>query len=342
MTLIGDLVSQNRTVENNSRSWNDPIATGVYPRVPRLTLAIEPRTSRDTFMPTRRSATIASVVAIAALALAGCGDEADVATSTDAATSDDAASTIDSLTVDDAWFRTSTDELGSAYLTVANDSNVTVTLLSVSSAVGTVELHETVTDDAGVMKMEPRPGGFVIEPGGLLTLEPGGKHLMLTGFASPAPDPLALTLQFDAGTLEVSARFDETASATSTSHTAEVTNHDHPADDTNHDDDTQDDHLVLDSDLATYGLDVQALHELELELDGGTIEPGRQLQVVEAALAAISSDDWPAALAPGDLESDLRALIVALEAGDVDGSASAASAAHDAAHELEHQAEHSG
>ncbi len=54
-------------------------------------------------------------------------------------------------------------------------------LVSASTDVaGSVEFHETTTNDDGTMTMQPLPS-FSLPAGGELILEPGGRHLMLIG-----------------------------------------------------------------------------------------------------------------------------------------------------------------
>jgi copper(I)-binding protein len=96
---------------------------------------------------------------------------------------------------------------GALYLTVVNGTTADEQLLGASSpSVEVIELHETVQDN-GVMRMVSHPEGFVIPPGGALTLEPGGKHLMLVNMADVASGgTVEVTLQFaEAGEVTVSA-----------------------------------------------------------------------------------------------------------------------------------------
>jgi len=76
-------------------------------------------------------------------------------------------------------------ENGSAYMTILNGLDKPIRLVSASSEVADlVQLHET-TEEAGVMHMNHQPDGFVIDAGGILLLEPGGKHVMLMGLKEP-------------------------------------------------------------------------------------------------------------------------------------------------------------
>ena len=88
---------------------------------------------------------------------------------------------------------------GATFLTVLNGLDTAVRLISVQGDVANfIELHET-TNDNGVMKMEPHPEGFEIPAGGVLQLQPGGKHVMLLGLVKPlqSGDSFDLTLNFE-------------------------------------------------------------------------------------------------------------------------------------------------
>ncbi|HNI70093.1 MAG TPA: copper chaperone PCu(A)C, partial [Marmoricola sp.] len=66
--------------------------------------------------------------------------------------------------------------------TLMNHTDKDVTVVGGHSEVATsVELHETVTDASGSMKMQPKPGGFPIPANSMYRLEPGKDHLMLMG-----------------------------------------------------------------------------------------------------------------------------------------------------------------
>ena len=62
------------------------------------------------------------------------------------------------------------------------------------------EIHEMIHDN-GVMKMRPLDGGIEIPAGGMVTLKPGGMHLMLMGLAEPLEPGrmLEITLEFASG-----------------------------------------------------------------------------------------------------------------------------------------------
>lgn len=117
-----------------------------------------------------------------------------------------------SIEIEDARYRLSRPDLGAGYLTVTNSTDDAVTLESVSAeGVGAIELHESLAAADGTMAMEPRPEGFEIPAGATVTLEPGGKHLML--FDPEGTNDLNLVLDFGDETIEVVATFDEAQSA---------------------------------------------------------------------------------------------------------------------------------
>ncbi|MFP5371530.1 MAG: copper chaperone PCu(A)C [Actinomycetes bacterium] len=70
------------------------------------------------------------------------------------------------------------------YLTIANGGDTDDLLLGgETSAAQTVELHESV-DEAGVLRMEPRPDGIAIPAGDTTAFDAGGLHVMLVGLTA--------------------------------------------------------------------------------------------------------------------------------------------------------------
>ncbi|MEQ8967803.1 MAG: copper chaperone PCu(A)C [Azospirillaceae bacterium] len=67
-----------------------------------------------------------------------------------------------------------------------------------SPAAGTVEVHEMAMED-GVMRMRHLTDGLAVPPGGSVTLEPGGYHLMFMDLAAPfeAGGTVTVTLEFE-------------------------------------------------------------------------------------------------------------------------------------------------
>lgn len=105
------------------------------------------------------------------------------------------------VTVTDAWIKTTDEGMTAAFGEVINGTDEAVVLVSASTPVSSmVELHETSMDDAGGMSMSEKEGGFAIESGDSLMLEPGGNHIMLMNVTTPilAGDTIALTLEIEA------------------------------------------------------------------------------------------------------------------------------------------------
>jgi copper(I)-binding protein len=128
-------------------------------------------------------------IATLAVAAVACGDD------------DSSGGGSGDVTVTAVWVREPAEgaDRTAAYGIIANESSEDITLVDVESPVGeTVELHETLVDDAGTMSMREREGGFVIESGGTLTLEPGGAHVMIFDVtAADLGDGVDLTFVFD-------------------------------------------------------------------------------------------------------------------------------------------------
>lgn len=105
------------------------------------------------------------------------------------------------VTVENPFARPSPSEGGNggAFMTIVNAGAAADRLISAQSdASKTVELHET-TEEGGVMKMRPVPGGFEVPANSRLELKPGGKHVMLIGLAAPlvAGQTIEITLNFE-------------------------------------------------------------------------------------------------------------------------------------------------
>ena len=86
------------------------------------------------------------------------------------------------LTVDSAWVRSMPpgSKTTAAYFTLNNNTTETIRVIEARSVdFSSASLHNTVVKN-GVVSMEEIPV-LVLEPGESVSLEPGGKHLMLTG-----------------------------------------------------------------------------------------------------------------------------------------------------------------
>src|SRR3712207_2337480 len=78
---------------------------------------------------------------------------------------------------------------GTVYMMIHNHGTVDDRLLSASSpAAERVEIHESVQDGSGVMRMEAVEGGVEIPHGGVAMLQRGGTHLMFLGLTQPWND----------------------------------------------------------------------------------------------------------------------------------------------------------
>ncbi|MCP3426379.1 copper chaperone PCu(A)C [Rothia sp. AR01] len=147
-----------------------------------------------------RRLSAATLALTAALTLAACGsagEEQESAGSNAPASSDPTG-----LSVSDPWVKSADSGMTAAFGTLTNDTDHTVTIESVSSeASPEMQLHETVMDDSGVSTMREKSGGFAIEPGASLTLEPGGDHFMFMGLTCSlmAGDDAEVTVTTDDG-----------------------------------------------------------------------------------------------------------------------------------------------
>ncbi len=135
---------------------------------------------------TRSRTAILAVAAIGLVATA-CGDDDDGATS--------------SPVISDPWVRAPAEgaTATAAYAVIANDGDEAITLVGASSPLtDEVEIHETMMADDGTMSMQEKEGGFVIEAGDSLVMEPGGAHVMMLDV-----DPAEVT-----GEIEITYDFD--------------------------------------------------------------------------------------------------------------------------------------
>ncbi|GIG56291.1 hypothetical protein Lfu02_06630 [Longispora fulva] len=141
----------------------------------------------------RRSVRVLAAAGALAVAvgLAGCGG-------TDAPTAKASGPAVPGLTVVDPWVKTADRGMSAAFGTLRNDSDVELTVVSATSTVSMLELHEVVMD-GGKMAMRPKAGGFVVPAHGSHELRPGSDHLMLMELTSPVRAgeqvPFTLTLK---------------------------------------------------------------------------------------------------------------------------------------------------
>ncbi|KAB7745995.1 copper chaperone PCu(A)C [Nostocoides sp. F2B08] len=142
----------------------------------------------------------AAILAAAAFALSGCGTSdstspQSVPPTTAAVDDGDSQAAPALILLVDGWAK-AVEQLPDAgampamtgvFGTLTNTGDADIRLVGGSSPVaGTVELHETVMSDAG-MVMREADGGLVVPAGGSLVLEPGGHHIMLMDLTGPVP-----------------------------------------------------------------------------------------------------------------------------------------------------------
>ena len=105
------------------------------------------------------------------------------------------------VAVSDAWARPAeAGRVTAVYLRLDNRGGAPDRLLGASTeAARAVELHESVADAQGVVRMRPAAEGLPIPAGATATLEPGGYHLMVVGLARDLRpgDRLPLTLRLE-------------------------------------------------------------------------------------------------------------------------------------------------
>lgn len=111
------------------------------------------------------------------------------------------------VSVDAAWARASTGEVGAAYVTLSGHGTGARLTGIRTPAAGMAMLHESRTEN-GVSIMRD-VDAFDVPAHGAVAMRPGGVHVMLTGLRAPlrAGDRLPLTLDFaDGSHLTVMAR----------------------------------------------------------------------------------------------------------------------------------------
>lgn len=86
------------------------------------------------------------------------------------------------LRVDNAWIRSPVAgrTVTAGYCEITNTGSAPVSITGFTAEGLRVEIHETIDED-GMMRMRPVTG-LDLDPGETVSLEPGGKHLMLFDF----------------------------------------------------------------------------------------------------------------------------------------------------------------
>lgn len=126
------------------------------------------------------------------------------------------------IMVKDAWARARPEsaKVGGAFIMIMNKGTEPDRLMAVMSPVAKrTEIHETKMKD-GVMSMAPVEE-IVIEPGEMVTLEPGGLHVMLMGLTGGLTEgeEFPMTFEFEhAGKIDILVQIKD-AGAKSSGHT---------------------------------------------------------------------------------------------------------------------------
>lgn len=163
--------------------------------------------STTTPRPARRAARGPLRPALAGLAVLGLLTACSSA-GAPASTPSPTAAQADALTITDPWVKAADEGMTAAFGVLENSSDQDVRIVSATTALATVELHEMTTDSAGAMVMQQKEGGFVVEAGGTHALAPGGDHLMLMDLTAPVEpgDEVTITLTAEDGsTFELTA-----------------------------------------------------------------------------------------------------------------------------------------
>ncbi len=122
----------------------------------------------------------------------------------------------DGMRVEDAYVRVSgpAAQSGAIFLQVLNETGADDRLIGAETqAAARAELHTHQENAQGVMRMVHVEDGFPVAAGETLSLERGGRHVMLMGLTAPLAegDTVPLTLHFEgAGTVDLSVPVDNT------------------------------------------------------------------------------------------------------------------------------------
>ncbi|MFI6760870.1 copper chaperone PCu(A)C [Micromonospora sp. NPDC050417] len=102
--------------------------------------------------------------------------------------------------VRDPWVKAAQSGMTAAFGVLVNDSGSDATIVSATSSVSPMELHEMTMKD-GKMVMRPKADGITVKARSTHTLEPSGDHLMLMELAKPVQpgDEVTFTLTFADG-----------------------------------------------------------------------------------------------------------------------------------------------
>ncbi|SHG90492.1 copper chaperone PCu(A)C [Marivita hallyeonensis] len=113
------------------------------------------------------------------------------------------------IKIEDAYARSASPmaKSGAAFLVISNEGGTADRLLGARSEIAArTELHTHLSGDGGVMRMVHVEEGFELPADGTITMQRGGKHVMLMGLTEPMEHgaTVTLTLTFEqAGDLVV-------------------------------------------------------------------------------------------------------------------------------------------
>jgi len=132
----------------------------------------------------------------------------------------DAAAQTSEVEVSNAWVRAMPpgQRMTAAYLQLRNPAAAVVSVLGVSSSVAMASLHETrLEGDRSLMRAV---GNLDLAPGGIIAMEPGGRHIMLMGLEmTPLEgDIVPICLQMSDGEVCVDAKVQRAAPDAHSSH----------------------------------------------------------------------------------------------------------------------------
>jgi len=156
---------------------------------------------------TLRTLRFGALALVAVLALPGCAGGTAPAPAAEST----------SFVSSDVWVKAADGGMSAGFGELSNTGDTDLTVVSATSpATSSMQLHETVPNEAGQMVMREVEGGFVIPAHGSVELAPGGNHLMFMDVTSPlrAGDETTITLTFsDSSTAEIAAPIKEFAGA---------------------------------------------------------------------------------------------------------------------------------
>jgi copper(I)-binding protein len=147
-----------------------------------------------------RGLAVLALTVVSAGLLAGCGSSDDASTSTPSASPAVSQSAATAVSITDPWIKAADKGMTAAFGTLVNNTDKPLTIVSATSDVSMMELHEMLMKD-GKMIMRPKESGFTIPAGGKHELSPGGDHIMFLDVKTPvkAGDEVTITLKLSDG-----------------------------------------------------------------------------------------------------------------------------------------------